>query len=194
MSRYDLMVILMFLPLGGCAAVRMEGERLELCQPWWQTVLAVGVGVALMGLGVPLVLGRWKPKGKPRVTGVISLLMGAIIAVLSAISIPYERLVVSPDEVLSTTGPFGEDRTEVHLSGIKKLVLYKGRRPRDHPQHSVGPTTYVEFVPAAGASTHVRMKEPKRTPAIAHLLKQAAKLGIEVEDQRSDYDPLRRLR
>ncbi len=154
-------------------------------------MLLVGLGVMLFAVGVPLLLGRWKPKGKPRVVGAMLVLVGATMAVLCGTSLPYERLTITRNEVRYATGLFGERQKRVNLANVEKIVLYKGRRPRNSPRHSRGPITYVEFVSTDGPSIHIKMREFNRGPAIEYLLELAPQLGIELDDQRGEYERYR---
>lgn len=184
-------VIVSLATLGGCAVSRTEGETLTLSNPLYLTVLCTALGVAIAVVGALLIAGRIRVKRKRFALGGFLLVVGTVLAAGVVTTTPYERLVVSPAEVRSYRGSFGARQQLVALEKIERLVIYKGRFPRDSPKHSRGPLTYVEFVDTEGPSIHIKMREPKCTPAIRHLLKLASQLGIEVNDQRDEYSRYR---
>ncbi len=177
----------------GCATSRLDGNRFEVSYPWYATILAVGFGLALVVLGVLLVVGRLKPKGKPRVVGVMALLVGGSVAVGAATTLPYKRIVITPEVFRKQSGTFGQQRVDINLGEVSRIVLYLADRfPRDHPKHSASPKrTFIEFVSPAGASTHVRVSGLGWAPAVDHLIALADRLEIEVDDQRKDVPRIR---
>lgn len=182
------------LSLSGCVTPHEVGDQTIYRHPAILTVLLVALGVGLAAAGVPLLLGRWKPKGKPRVVGAMLFMAGSLVAVISATSLPFERIIISPSLVQKERGSLGKHRQQVDLQTIDKLIIYKARFARDNPKHSVGPHTFVEFAAIDTPSVHIRMRETKWAAAVEHLLRLAEEQGIEVDDQRDQYTPFIHLR
>lgn len=182
------------LPLSGCVTAHEVGDQTIYRHPAILTVLLVALGVGLAAAGVPLLLGRWKPKGKPRVVGALLFIAGSLVAVITATSLPFERLIISPTLVRMERGTLGKLSEEVDLQTIDKLIVYKARFARDNPKHSVGPHTFVEFAGENTPSVHLRMRETKWASAVEHLLRLAEEQGIEIDDQRDQYTPFIHLR
>jgi len=188
------LALLAGLPFSGCVTAHEVGDQTIYRHPAILTVLLVALGVGLAAAGVPLLLGRWKPKGKPRVVGAMLFIAGSMVAVITATSLPFERLIISPTLVRKERGTLGKLSKQVDLQTIDKLIVYKARFARDNPRHSVGPHTFVEFAGDDTPSIHIRLREMKWAAAVEHLLRLAEEQGIEVDDQRDQYTPFIHLR
>ena len=172
--------------LSGCSTVRLAEDRFVVTTPWYAIALATGLGLAMTAVGILLLIGRLKPKGKPRVLGVLAMVAGALTTFAVAAQAPYERVMITPDHFQKRGGLLGHRQVDVDLREVNRVVIYLADTfPRDHPRHSATPKhAFVEFVSRSGSSTHVRLKGWKWAPALQHLIELCSNQGIELDDQR----------
>ena len=172
--------------LAGCSTVRSTEDEFVVTTPRYAIALAVALGLVMLATGVLLLLGRLKPKGKPRALGVLAIIAGGSITFLVASSAPYERVVITPDHFHQRFGLLGRRQVNVDLRQVDRVVVYLADTfPRNHPRHSATPKhAFVEFVLRSGDSTHVRLRGWKWAPALEHLIDLCNQQGIELDDQR----------
>ncbi len=179
---------LLVLPLVGCNGDRFvqtqqEGERLIFTQHWSLCAIFVVIGLAVLSLGVPMLTGRLKSKGKTRVAGLLFTLIGLVFSIGPLLTAPYSYVALDRESLYIQGGLFGTSKMSVDLKDVKEVDIHQVRRSGgSRKRRKRRRIAIVTFVPRHGDPTTVNMSSDTRAAALKHLIELAPELGIEIDD------------
>ncbi len=188
-----LLALALLLPLTGCNSTdyvvrTIEGDRVVFTDHPFFQLLPLFVGLSLVALGLPLITGRWKPKGKPRVAGGVLLVIGLAMLAAAMLVTPYTYAAVDRHRLEVRGGLLGQGTAAtINLDEVKEIEITQvSRRGSRRTSRGRRKAIEVKFIPHEGKPQSLLMTSGVRRPALEYLVEKAPEWGLDVTDQRDE--------